>query len=394
MCRSVIHRVAILLLLLSATPPLRAQMLGAEDITPVYNLVKTFKKLIPYRDTANHLTAKHVFLNTDYRYVKLSLQYDSDQLITGDTKAWLLDYLVHHSLWSLQPLADHTFDLRVVLSIADKPVSASYTYTTTDLQDALSPPVDLRARTFVQEVVQYLSGRLPIKINDDGETLADCRYSSQALLLTSVYEYPDTLWPLIRQYTTDNPDQVRRTVAGKLLADTSSSLMEALWLGGITYRHCYRNQSRTDSTEMFIAPWMWEVLIDELPLPAVSDTSDAISDTLALLSQIAENGNQECPYPVDSLTTMVGCHFDSVNRVMTYTYTVDELSMLNLENNATAQANLLDAIQQVMLSGDGKSLAELLVNANATLVFQYSSPHSRSPLTFTLTPAQISALLQ
>ena len=53
---------ALVLLLVPATA--RAQMLGVEDITPVYDLVKTFKSLIPYRDTANHLTVTHVFMST------------------------------------------------------------------------------------------------------------------------------------------------------------------------------------------------------------------------------------------------------------------------------------------------------------------------------------------
>ena len=121
-------------LLFAIGSPLRAQKLGVEDITPVYDLVKTFKRIIPYHDTASHLTVTHVFMNTDYRYVKLFLRYDPDQSITPQTQKQILDYLVHHDLWSLQPLADHTFDLRVELSIKDKPVSARYDYTTADLQ--------------------------------------------------------------------------------------------------------------------------------------------------------------------------------------------------------------------------------------------------------------------
>ena len=129
-----LQRLLLALALLLAPAIAQAQMLGAEDITPVYDLVKTFKRLIPYRDTANHLTVTHVFMSTDYRYIKLSIAYDSDQVINDTTQSAMLDYLVHHDQWSLQPLADHTFDLRLNLFIKGKAHSAQYNYTTADLQ--------------------------------------------------------------------------------------------------------------------------------------------------------------------------------------------------------------------------------------------------------------------
>lgn len=134
-----LQRLLLALALLLAPAIAQAQMLGAEDITPVYDLVKTFKRLIPYRDTANHLTVTHVFMSTDYRYIKLSIAYDSDQVINDTTQAAMLDYLVHHDRWSLQPLADHTFDLRLNLFIKGKAHSAQYNYTTADLQQAPQP---------------------------------------------------------------------------------------------------------------------------------------------------------------------------------------------------------------------------------------------------------------
>ena len=148
-------------LLLAMGPTARAQMLGAEDITPVYDLVKTFKRIITYYDTDNHLTVTHVFMSTDYRYIKLFLRYDSDQTINDETQFHILNYLTHHDLWSLQPLADHAFDLRVELFIKDKPVSARYDYTTADLQEALSPSLEQQARDFMAQVAQSVSKMLP-----------------------------------------------------------------------------------------------------------------------------------------------------------------------------------------------------------------------------------------
>jgi hypothetical protein len=108
---------------------------------------------------------------------------------------------------------------------------------------------------------------------------------------------------------------------------------------------------------------------------------------------IAESVNRDCPAAVDSLTTMLSCTFDSVNRVLTYTYRVNELAMLNIENNANAQGQLTDAVEQALLSDAGRPLAQLLVTAQATLVYSYTSPRSQSPLTLTFPPARIEEIL-
>ena len=249
----------------------RAQMLGVEDITPVYDLVKTFKRIIPYRDTANHLTVTHV------------------------------DYLVHHDQWSLQPLADHTFDLRLNLFIKGKAHSAQYNYTTADLQQALNPPpIEQQARDFMAQVAQRVSEMLPRQINDDGETLVECYYDTAALLFTAVYKYPNALWPDIKEKIEANLDSIRYQLAMHLLDESSGGMGEAAYIGGITMRYRYRDHSRTDSTELLIAPWMWETYLSEASSDDVS-----LMDDMTLLSYIAENVNKECPSPVDSLTTLI-----------------------------------------------------------------------------------------
>ena len=250
-----LQRLLLALALLLAPAIAQAQMLGAEDITPVYDLVKTFKRLIPYRDTANHLTVTHVFMSTDYRYIKLSIAYDSDQVINDTTQSAMLDYLVHHDQWSLQPLADHTFDLRLNLFIKGKAHSAQYNYTTADLQQALNPPpIEQQARDFVAQVAQRVSEMLPRQINDDGETLVECYYDTAALLFTAVYKYPNALWPEIKAKIEANRDSIRYRQAMHLLDESSGGMGEAAYLGGITMRYRYRDHSRTDSTELLIAP--------------------------------------------------------------------------------------------------------------------------------------------
>lgn len=381
-------------LLFAIGSPLRAQKLGVEDITPVYDLVKTFKRIIPYHDTASHLTVTHVFMNTDYRYVKLFLRYDPDQSITPQTQKQILDYLVHHDLWSLQPLADHTFDLRVELSIKDKPVSARYDYTTADLQNAISPPLEQLARDYIAQVVQTLQGDLPAHLDDDGQMLVASHYDTAARRVTNTYIFPDTVWPSVRDRIVNHTDEVRRITAQNLLSGAAEGMASSAYLADVTLCYRYGNYSRTDSAEVFIAPWMWETYYNDMDFG--SDTADIIEtadSSILLLSMIAESVNKDCPAAVDSLTTMLSCAFDSVNRVLTYTYRVNELAMLNIENNANAQSQLTDAVEQALLSDAGRPLAQLLVSAQATLVYSYTSPRSQSPLTLTFPPARIEEIL-
>ena len=281
-----LQRLLLALVLLLAPAIAQAQMLGAEDITPVYDLVKTFKRLIPYRDTANHLTVTHVFMSTDYRYIKLSIAYDSDQVINDTTQSAMLDYLVHHDQWSLQPLADHTFDLRLNLFIKGKAHSAQYNYTTADLQQALNPPpIEQQARDFVAQVAQRVSEMLPRQINDDGETLVECYYDTAALLFTAVYKYPNALWPEIKAKIEANRDSIRYRQAMHLLDESSGGMGEAAYLGGITMRYRYRDHSRTDSTELLIAPWMWETYLSEASSDDVS-----LMDDMTLLGNLFKRG--------------------------------------------------------------------------------------------------------
>ena len=381
-------------LLFAIGSPLRAQKLGVEDITPVYDLVKTFKRIIPYHDTASHLTVTHVFMNTDYRYVKLFLRYDPDQSITPQTQKQILDYLVHHDLWSLQPLADHTFDLRVELSIKDKPVSARYDYTTADLQNAISPPLEQLARDYIAQVVQTLQGDLPVQLDDDGQMLVASHYDTAARRVTNIYVFPDTVWPSVRDRIVNHTDEVRRITAQNLLSGAAEGMASSAYLADVTLCYRYGNYSRTDSAEVFIAPWMWETYYNDMDFG--SDTVDIIEtadSSILLLSMIAESVNRDCPAAIDSLTTMLSCTFDSVNRVLTYTYRVNELAMLNIENNANAQSQLTDAVEQALLSDAGRPLAQLLVSAQATLVYSYTSPRSQSPLTLTFPPARIEEIL-
>ena len=375
----------LLLLAISGVRPLQAQKLGVEDITPVYDLVKTFKHLIPFHDTSAHLTLTHVFMSTDYRYIKLTVFYDADQEPDSITPYHTLDYLIHNNRWSLQPLADHTFDLRLNISFRERPVTKVYSFTSLDIQEILNPP----AKAVLAQVAQQITKRLPIPLSDSGETMVRCHYDPAANLFTNVYHYPDSTWPSIKTFIADSTQKVRVISAFNILNDTSSRLADAVLESEVTLSYHYCNQSHTDSMVVNIAPWMWETIIADL----YADNEDPITDTMALLHTIAAQVENSCPQLVDSLTTLLSCRLDSVNRVMTYTYRVDELAMLSIENSVEIQNNLVKEIERSLIADPGRSLLVLLAAARVTLVYIYTSPHGGSPLTITFSPSQMDGIL-
>ena len=125
---------------------LHAQKIGVEDVTPVYDLVKTIKHALPYHDTAYRFTVTRAMINTDYRYVKLTVVMDSTETVDESTKSLLFDYFMHHSPWQLKPLEEHTFDLTLYVLEDGKPVCEYYTYTTLEMQEALSPSIEVKAK--------------------------------------------------------------------------------------------------------------------------------------------------------------------------------------------------------------------------------------------------------
>ena len=372
---------------------LHAQKIGVEDVTPVYDLVKTIKRALPYHDTAYRFTVTRAMINTDYRYVKLTVVMDSTETVDESTKALLFDYFMHHSPWQLKPLEEHTFDLTLYVLEDGKPVSEYYTYTTLEMQEALSPSIEVKAKRFLLEVSNAITKELPQQTDEYGETLVQCYFDTANLVFLSVYEYPDSNWTGVKDYVSNNTDEIRRSSAVSLIRDTTVSLDFAVMAAGVTMKYRYRDRSRTDSVEVNIAPWMWEFFYKEALEEMEFKDAYGRGEAAIMLSKMAEGMNKECPSVVDSFTTMTSCVFDSASRELRYSYRVDELIMLNLEKNSNLYDFLKEGIVAIISTEDGMELVKLLVEADASLVYYYTSQHTKSPLVISFTPPQLKELL-
>ena len=67
--------------------------------------------------------------------------------------------------------------------------------------------------------------------------------------------------------------------------------------------------------------------------------------------------------------------------------------MLNIESSAEAQNALSQSIQQALITDEALPLLQLLISVQATLVYHYSSPRSRAPLTLTFAPSQLQEMI-
>lgn len=372
---------------------LHAQKIGVEDVTPVYDLVKTIKRALPYHDTSYRFTVTRAMINTDYRYVMLTVVMDSTETVDESTKALLFDYFMHHSPWQLKPLEEHTFDLTLYVLADGKPVYEYYTYTTLDMREALSPSIEVKARRFLLEVSRAIAKELPQQTDDYGETLVQCYFDTANLVFLSVYEYPDSNWPEVKNYVSNNTDEIRRSSALSLIMDTSVGLDYAVLAAGVTMKYQYRDRSRTDSVEVNIAPWMWEFFYKDALEEMEFRDAYGRGEAAIMLSKMAEGMNKECPSVVDSFTTMTSCVFDTVSRELRYSYRVDELIMLNLEKNSNIYDFLKEDIVALIRTDEGMELVNLLLAADASLVYYYTSPHSKTPLVISFTPPQLKEML-
>lgn len=377
---------AVLAALLFAVVPLNAQPSEDETVWPVIELRSKMKNILPYRDTVNHLTVKSVSVDMDYRYMRIVIVLDKGQSMKDAD--WYLHYLALHEMWSLAPLGENAFDLRLLVQheAGDRKGSGggSYNYKPTDILQAFQPPLWQQARDYIGAYARHVASTLP-HVTGEGETMVDCRYDEDARVMTTTFEYDVSYWPPVKQYLSDNMGAVRKERAVALVADTATSIAFAAYKGDVTFRYVFRSSGAGDSVEMFIPPWMWESVYNP--------GSGSMSDTLKMVQYIADEVNKQCPTIIDSATTLVSCKLDTVARLMVYDYLVDKATMDNLKNTPAALQALQQSVERAFLSTAGKAMGKYVVAAGVRVEYRYNTIRSNKPIVVALTPERIKELL-
>ena len=173
--------------------PVRAQESDPElqeMLADIKTVIDDFEAIIPYHDSVNHFSIMQVYSNDETRFLRVTMDLEVGQL-TKDAD-WYLHYMTHNPLWDLRPLIKHEYTLRVAVQLPQKEKDskgvAAFSFGPVELAEALMPPLDQQARTYIAGLARHIAKTLPHTIGP-GETMVACRYNDSARVMTTVYQY-------------------------------------------------------------------------------------------------------------------------------------------------------------------------------------------------------------
>ena len=376
--------------------PVRAQEPDPElqeMLADIKAMIDDFEAIIPYHDSANHFSIMQVYSNDETRFLRVTMDLEVGQL-TKDAD-WYLHYMTHNPLWDLRPLIKYEYTLRVAVRLPQKEKDsrgvAAFSFGPVELAEALMPPLDQQARTYIAGLARHIAKTLPHTIGP-GETMVACRYNDSARVMTTVYQYGMEGWPEVRKYLAENMDQVRKDRAMDLVYDTVNHLAFVSYKGGVTLRHVYRNETGTDSLVMSIQPWMWKTVFER--------GAAGIDDPVINLRIIADEVQSTCPAAVDAYTTLLDCQFDTATLVLHYTYStkmkIDERGKKaspHASKTTVSRQSLEEGIRQAYRTGQGRRMAGHIIQAGATVEYEYRQPQGK-PVTIRVTPQQLGDIIR
>lgn len=342
---------------------------------------------LPARNDDDKYTVQELLYDSVENCVHLTMRYD-DGLRSPDREE-LLRSLVDFDTLELGRISGWDCELNVLAKSCPYPHfsnSAEFRYSAAEIARADSVVVSGYALQYIQRVGDTLPLITPITLGE-GETLVTGYYDGEAKQLVYVFEYSESLWPDVRRYLTEHLDEVRSQRALGLVRDEDDvNLAYAAYSAGVALRHVYFNQRHTDSVEMFIAPWMWEPLMEGAAESSASEQEEVSVEGLDEAAAVerllyeAELFNRECPHELDGMT-MRGCFFDTVSRVFHYVYELDDMTMLQLENtpnvDAPVRANMRS---QIETNDEFRRFVRLVVRAGAAISYDYSSSRAKRPI--------------
>lgn len=339
---------------------------------------------LPARNDDDKYTVQELLYDSVENCVRLTMKYD-DGLRVPDREG-LLRSLVDFDTLELGRITGWDCELNVLAKTCPYPHfpnSAEFRYSAAEIARADSVVVAGYALQYIQRVGDTLPMITPITLIE-GETLVTGYYDGEAKQLVYVFEYSKKLWPEVKRFLTEHLDEVRSERAVGMIRDENDvNLAYAAYTAGVTLRHIYCNRRHTDSVEMFIAPWMWESLLEGADEDvAVEDARIEEMDEAAAVRFLifqAEMNNRTCPHQIKGMT-IAGVSFDTVTRVFHYQYEVDEMTMVQLERTPNADAPVRASMES-QIKGDAgfRQFVQVVVKARGAISYGYTSPHAKRP---------------
>lgn len=351
-----------------------------EDDTAAALFVRQVLRATPYYDSLRHITITHAVANPEKNTVRLTLRLDADRQIQPQKEHYIPFLTAATAPWDLALLAHHDYALCLQVN-SDRTINNYYGHaglmviiSNEDLRQACRTVYARKSRQYLVRYAEATTSQLPLPMGKD-EWLAECHYDDSIFSMT--LEYSDSIWATVRQFLESHLDNLRIRRAQALVDDTTNAIATSAALSNTVVLHRYRNHSRTDSVEYAIAPTLLQHLLSRTdPTPT------------EYLQTAARQFDQQTPLQVDTHTRLAHCAYDTAARMMTFSYTISESAMLNLENRSSDDA-LRSSLHRWLASDDVAELAKNLVAARASLRFSYLSAHSRQPIVITFSPDDI-----
>lgn len=355
-----------------------------EDLTSIYKVYETFNQLVPYYDEAQNLSIYSVSLNKDLRYLQLNMQMENDRPLETDADVYLR-YLVSDTHWSLAPFVEHSFELRLSVRSSRKQdesigkVYVTYTYKPVEIRNMMSHPMVFDARKYLNEYAEKIRRSLPIKTNSQ-VWLVECHFDDDNSYFYMTDEYGDTQWSEIRRSLSDDYDNIQRNLAIWMATDTTNALGAAFLVGDVALKYCYRNQSKTDSVEFIIAPWMFEQVFKILEEQKKHQTVT----NMERLQNFVDLCNRQLISERDTLIVsngigIKGFELDTAARRLSVVTETNETEMLKLQS-VSIQTIRKSLAKGTLNTQVGRELVRLLVAADVEMRCVYVSPYSNSPI--------------
>lgn len=360
------------------------------------SLFSEFQRRIPYVDTVAQVSITKATINQKKHHVLFTINLDGEMPLDNDKDLYLY-YLVGNPDWDLETLFDNGYSLRILVTTTrnvDRTNGTAYVTYEYSMDEMGVAIITYQANSFLGRYARNTQADCPIRVNDDSYIVA-CRYDSMAHEFHLVQDADDANWPVNRIVITDDLEGFAHIQAKAFAADTTDDLALALYYTGTTLVQTFRNASHTDSVQIRIAPWMFEEI---WKAEEAKGAADELQQNLEVLAFFARNTSARCPQAVDSITTMTSVVFDTAARLLTYTYSVPELTMLNIQHSPQFISAISNAIRQNAIDAkpgsDMYNFFTVIVQCGVTVRYHYTSPRNTDPLSIEITPEEIGSLLQ
>lgn len=236
--------------------------------TPIDSLAKAIQNSIPYHDSIGRFTITSFSHNPEYLYIQLMLRAEPDFNTPIDSCEVVLARLFHDTdKWDLRDLLPADYSLRFNIFMpkpatgkyVEGTVGGAYSFSNHELHMFVANLEGKDCRDTIATIARQMNDSLP-HATAQGEVWKECRFEHKENqhLWVYTYEYEAEAWPEIKDYLTDNEEQVRQNHVFPFLKYWHKVIRNMV-CGNVTLSYAFCPKGGDEVVYVNIEPWMWEV---------------------------------------------------------------------------------------------------------------------------------------